>query len=129
MQTLDELVLDYGTNKDSFDKFKKLCDVENGQIKKIMKQEGLDKHTSGPYTVSYSITEKEVIDEDSMLEYLKKHLPKKNDVIKTKEYIDADALKNAIYIKSIPEDVIANLSQFSSIKETEVLRIKKARVK
>ena len=128
MQTLDELVLNYGTNKDSLDKFKKLCDTENTQIKEIMKQEGLDKHTSGPYTVSYSITEKEVIDEDSMLKYLKEHV-NINGLIKTKEYIDADVLENAIYTKSIPEDIIANLSQFSSIKETEVLRIKKAKVK
>lgn len=128
MQTLDELVLNYGTNKDSLDKFKKLCDVENTQIKEIMKQEGLDKHTSGPYTVSYSVTEKEVIDEDSMLKYLKEHV-NIDGLIKVKEYIDADVLENAIYTKSIPEDVIAGLSQFSSIKETEVLRIKKAKVK
>lgn len=129
MQTLDELVLDYGTNKDSLDEFKKLCDMENNKIKEIMRDNGIDKHTSGQYTVSYSVTQKEVIDEDSMLDYLKKHIDPSSGVIKTKEYIDADALENAIYKKELSDDVIAGLSQFSTIKETEVLRLKKAKEK
>ncbi len=129
MTTLDELILEYGNNKDLMDKTKKICDADNTAIKELMREDGLEKYTSGPYTVSYGITEKEVIDEDSMLEYLKKHLEDGNDIIKTKEYIDADALENAIYQKQLPEDVVAGLSQFSTIKETEVLRLKKAREK
>ena len=127
--TLDELILEYGTNKDLLDKTKKICDTDNTAIKELMKKSSIDKYTSGPYTVSYGITQKEVVDEDSMLDYLKKHIDPSSDVIKTKEYIDADALENAIYKKELPDDVIAGLSQFSTIKETEVLRLKKAKEK
>ena len=127
--TLDELILEYGTNKDLLDKTKKICDADNTAIKELMKESSIDKHTSGPYTVSYGITQKEVVDEDSMLDYLKKHIDPSSGVIKTKEYIDADALENAIYKKELPDDVIAGLSQFSTIKETEVLRLKKAKEK
>ena len=129
MTTLDELILEYGTNKDLLDKTKKICDADNTAIKELMKESSIDKYTSGPYTVSYGITQKEVVDEDSMLDYLKKHIDPSSGVIKTKEYIDADALENAIYKKELPDDVIAGLSQFSTIKETEVLRLKKAKEK
>ena len=37
--TLDELILEYGTNKDLLDKTKKICDADNTAIKELMKGE------------------------------------------------------------------------------------------
>ena len=126
--TLQELIPIYAQNKLDFDSYKKICDTENAQIKQLMAQEGKTEETSCGWTVKYSVQVKESINEAALLEYAHKHRTLKS-IIKTKEYIDFDALENAIYNGLISREVISDINRFRETKEVPMLRITKAKEK
>ena len=51
------------------------------------------------------------------------------DIIRTKEYIDMDALESAIYHGDISNDVVKTFSSCKDITETQVLNISKRKEK
>ena len=93
--TLEELIPQYAENKNELDSYRKICDKENAQIKDLMREEGITEKEAGGFTAKYSVTKRESINEEKLLEVLKKY--KVPGIIKTKEYVDMDALEAYLY--------------------------------
>ena len=122
MQKLDELELGYAKHKTEEGELKKICDSENAQIKDIMYNEKLKKYEVDGWQVNYIESNREKMNEDKLLELLKKRFTKKQlkdlKVIKTVEQIDENALENAIYNNLLGADFIAEMS---ACKESSIV--------
>lgn len=132
MKRLDELIPQYAENKSELDSYKKICAKENAEIKSLMKDFALQKYETDDYKVSYSIQKREKINEDILLDVLKNDnsdLFIQLGIIKTKEYIDFDALEKAIYDGHIGTETILEMDKAREITEVETLRVSKIRRK
>ena len=125
--TLDELIPVYAENKADLDKIEKVCKNQNAEIKKHMEELGEDEHTAGGYTVKYIVSERESINEDRLLEMLKKH--KVEGVIKTREYVDMDALEGYLYNVVMSDEMAADMASCREVKQVVQLRIAKEKKK
>lgn len=126
MEKLDELVPQYALNKGEYDSYKAIVDEEKEQIKDLLLHVGEKKHTAGGYTVTRSVSIKETWDEDKLLEVAKKHqLP----VIKTKEYVDMQALEDYLYDHELSPEGAVDLGKCRTQKETVALRLSRAKQK
>lgn len=113
----------YGKNKDEEKCLKKYIDKESKQIKEYFSKNNLDCFESEKYTATVSNTTKTSLNDDLAIEILKANLKPEElkTVIKTKEYIDEDALEKLSYSgfdMSILERAFIE-------KVTSTLRIKK----
>lgn len=72
--------------------------------------------------VFLSYRSKDVWDEEAMIAYLKK-AGYADNLVKTKEYIDFDALESVLYNNSLPAKVLKKLGTFKSEVPTAVLNI------
>ena len=125
--TLDELIPLYAENKADLDVYDKLCKSQNALIKQHMEELGETEHTAGGYVVKYSVSQRESINEDRLLDILKKHnVP---GVIKTKEYVDMDALESYLYNTELSDDLAADMDSCREIKEVVQLRFSKEKKK
>lgn len=123
LSELDTLIPRYAQNKLELDSYKKICEKENAEIKKIMKDYALPTHVVGDYKAVYTIQKRETINEEKLLEIA--HQYGISDIIKTKEYIDFDALENAIYHGQISADVLAEIAKTKEVKEVVTLKVTK----
>lgn len=113
----------YGKNKDEEKCLKKYIDKESKQIKEYFSKNNLECFESEKYTATVSNTTKTSLNDDLAIEILKVNLKPEElkTVIKTKEYIDEDALEKLSYSgfdMSILERAFIE-------KVTSTLRIKK----
>lgn len=113
----------YGKNKDDEKCLKKYIDKESKQIKEYFSKNNLECFESEKYTATVSNTTKTSLNDDLAIEILKANLKPEElkTVIKTKEYIDEDALEKLSYSgfdMSILERAFIE-------KVTSTLRIKK----
>lgn len=126
---LNELINSYVQHKYSFDELKKICDAENKEIKKAMKEAGVNKYTVGGYVAKYQVQKRETMNEEMLLDMFR--VLNSRDltlgIIKTKEYIDYSALESAIYNGKIPSEMIADMDKAREVTEVEVLRITRAK--
>jgi len=122
---LTELIPNYARHKEDMDELKKYCDKENKEIKMLM--EGLEENTfsSCGYTAKRTVSNRETINEDKLLEVA--HNEGISEIIKTKEYIDFDALEKAIYDGVIPQDVLLKIGSCREVKEVVTLKVTKAK--
>ena len=121
-RTLDELIPMYALNKSELDSYKKICDEENAQIKKQMLDLGTDEYTVGGYTAKRTVSTRESINEDKLMMVLLKHDIK--GVIKTKDYVDMDALENYLYNNEMTSSLAADLESCKTVTEVVTLRVK-----
>ena len=126
---LFDLIPNYGSHKSTLDEYTKICKAENEEIKRIMSEEGLDSMTTGGYKVTYSTTARNTMNEDKLLALLQDKVSAESGIIKTKQYVDMDALENAIYNGSIPKEVLIEMDNCREKKEVVTLRITKAKEK
>lgn len=119
MSKLDELITSYYENKVTQDNYKKICDGQNKEIKSLL---GIGSYEteSGEYKATNYETIKVEMDEDKLLEILKANNIK---AIKTKEYVDMDALENLIYHNEISGDVLKLISECKYEKKSQTLRV------
>ena len=124
--SLDTLIPQYAENKAILDDYKKICDTENKQIKDIM-DEG--SYEAGGYKATKSVQVRESMNEDKLLDVMKQHyaIHQKFGIIKTKEYIDMDALESAIYKGQIDKDTLLEIDKCRESKEVVTLRISKVK--
>lgn len=113
----------YGKNKDEEKCLKKYIDKESKLIKEYFSKNNLESFESEKYTAIVSNTTKTSLYDDLAIEILKANLNPEElkTVIKTKEYIDEDALEKLSYSgfdMSILERAFIE-------KVTSTLRIKK----
>lgn len=128
VDTLDELIPKYALNKVELDSYDKLCKEENEEIKKQLAELGKNEYTAGEYVAKRNVQYRETLNEDRLLEVLKKH--KVPGVIKTKEYIDMDALESYLYHVTEPlDELIADMNSCKSVKEVITLRVTKVKKK
>lgn len=121
---LTSLVSDYIYNKDREKEFKDAASAENTEIKAIMSELSLSKFETDVGTITLSDRVTEDFIEDKLIDFLKtRNLA--NDIVKTKEYVDFDALESAIYHEKITGDDLKDMAECKDIKTTQVLRIKK----
>ena len=118
------LVDSYIKNKDIEKKYKDLASAENTEIKAVMQELKLDKYeaNTGSVTLSERVTEDFV--EDKLIEFLKGR-GIADGIVKSKEYVDFDALESAIYHEKISGDNLKDMAECKEKKVTQVLRIKK----
>lgn len=129
-ETLEELIPRYALNKSELDAYKKLCDTDNAKIKEMMLQSQEKKHEAGDYVATVTVSERETMNEE-MLISLFTSVPSfvsicdKYNIVKTKEYIDYDALENAIYNGRIPQDMLLQMNEARQVKEVVTLKVSK----
>ena len=126
---LDALIPRFGVNKKQLDELKKTTDRQSAEIKSIMSNSGIKNYTVGDYKVTMNVQQRESLDELQMMEYLKNDWDitcKRYGIIKTKEYIDMDALENAIYNDAFGE-YLSNFDKYRNVKEVTTLRISKVK--
>jgi len=127
MAGLKDLVPLYYDNKQNLDFYKKECDAQNAEIKKIMAEQDVKDFEVDGIVAKYVIQKKESMDENALLKLLKEK--GYTDVIKTKEYVDMDALENALYHDAIDKDTIVAMDKCREVKEVVQLRVSKKKVK
>ena len=127
MNKLEELVPKYYENKKEMDNLKKICDADNLTIKGLMLEEGLDTYKVDDIVAKYIVAKKENFNEVKLLQVLKAH--GYLDCIKTKEYVDIEALENALYHSEIDADTIVEMEKCKEVKEIIQLRVSKKKEK
>lgn len=126
-RTLDELIPAYAQNKNELDSYKKICESENSQIKEKMVEIGQDEYSAGGYKAKRIVSERVSMNEDKLLAVMKKHYLVQ--VIKTREYVDMDALENYLYHidEEDNKELLAEIDKCREVKEVVQLRISKER--
>lgn len=125
---LSELINRYKEGKDVESKIKKSNAELNEAIKNYMTTHDMSTADSDLYTATLSTTKKDTLNDDVALAIIKENLGGAllKSVVKTKEYIDEDALETLIY----NGDFDANkLSKAITTKTTTTLRIAKKKAK
>lgn len=118
------LVKDYLVNKEREKEFKDAASIQNTQIKVIMSELNIKEFETDNGKVILSDRKTEDFNEDRLIKFLKER-GIENDIIKTKEYIDFDALESAIYHDKISGDNLKDMDSCKDVKITQVLRINK----
>ena len=118
----------------AIDKYKELKDKENAfkkqtldlgnNIKGYMYENDMTSANSENWTATLSCKKKESLNEDLAIEIIKENLGGAllSSVIKTKEYIDEDALEKLVYNGDFD---INKLAKAKMVKETYTLRVGK----
>ncbi len=127
LQDLDTLIPQYAQNKADMDSYKKICDRENAQIKAIMKDFAIQNYEAENYKATYTISERESMNEEILLGIA--HHYGISEIVKTKEYIDFDALENAIYNGKISSEILQEMDKAKEVKEVVTLRVTKVKKK
>lgn len=135
MNKLEDLIVAFAQNKSEMDDLKKVCDDENKQIKKLMKESDLTEMTVGSWIAKYSIQKRDTINEDALL-YLFSQAELRDElsarelgIIKSRDYVDMDALENAIYNGHVSNDLLLEMDKCKDIKEIEVLKVSRIKNK
>ena len=119
-EILAKLIPSYEANKSQMDAYKKVVDKDNKEIKKIMKEADLTQFEVDGIRATYSVSTRQDFNEESLIEKLKEM--KIRGVIKKKEYVDMEALENAIYSGKVNA---SELSTCQTKKEVVTLRVSK----
>lgn len=132
MSKLDTLIEQFGNHNADFNSLKKICDSEKSQIKEIMDTEGIKEQTSGGWKVNYIVSERETMNEDLMLSILQNDWVTRYGsipcpYIKTKEYVDMDALEAVLYAGEIPNETLLELDKCRTVTTVTSLRCTKAK--
>ena len=125
--SLDELIPQYATDKSQLDALKKVCDSANAIIKEQMFNQATDTYTAGGYTAKRTVSVRETLNEERLIAILHKH--KIEGVIKTKEYVDMDALEDYLYNHEQTNELATDLASCKSTTEVVQLRVTKAKKK
>lgn len=124
--SLDELIPQYALNKTTLDSYTKICKEENEQIKAALVELGENEYSAGGFTVKRIVAVKESMNEAKLLEVLKQN---GIDVaVKTREYVDMDALEAYLYNNIPSTDLARQLESCRTTSETVQLRLSKAKV-
>ena len=142
--SLDTLIPQYAENKGLLDDYKKICDEENKQIKELM-EEG--SYEAGGWKVTKTVSTRDTVNEEALLSLLQSYSDgiskalnkvdsniefidfRKLGVIKTKEYVDMDALESAIYKGKVTKEVLLEIDKCRESKEVVTLRLSKIKEK
>lgn len=108
---LEEEINQYGELKSAADSYKKQAEAENAVIKKYMLENNLTSAKSDSYSVSCKTITSQSFNDEKLLEKLKSL--KTEGIVKTREYVDMEALEGAIYNGKL------NASELADCRETK----------
>lgn len=96
---LSKIIDEYKESKDKENALKKVNNVLSENIKGYMYDHDMSSADSEKYTATLTRSNKELLNEDLAIELIKENLEGAllNTVIKTKEYIDEDALEKLVF--------------------------------
>lgn len=123
-KTIDE----YKESKDKENSLKKINNELSENIKSYMHEHNMTTADTDNYTATLSRKDSESLNEDLAIEIIKENLGGAllSSVIKTKEYIDEDALEKLVYNGDFD---INKLAKAKIVKPTFTLRVTKKREK
>lgn len=126
-RALEELIKIYVGTKGELDPLKKLVEDYNKRIKEEMKKLKINEFTVGDIKASISVTENYEFNELHGIELLRDALKPEQfkQVVKTKEYIDDEALEKLVYNHEVDATILAPAQSMK--KPTVTLRIGKAK--
>lgn len=124
-EQLENLINVFYENKVQADKFKKESTKYNKQIKEYMLDNDLDKFKGKDLQATISVTKKQDFNELRAIEILRENLSEDlfNQAVKTKEYIDFDALEKLTYTDEVDLKLLAPCT--TDKQPTITLRVKK----
>lgn len=122
---LEELIPMYAKNKIELDSYTQLCKEENESIKKQMLELGQDVYSTGGYTAKRTVSHRETLNEDRLMAVILKH--NIQGIIKSKDYVDMDALENYLYNTEMTASLAADLESCKNKTEVVTLRVTKAK--
>ena len=131
MSEIDEVLLAeaidrYAQNKSEKDKYDKLCKPDNDFIKSTMIEAKYTDFESDYNVAKVTAVDKGYTDEAKLINVIHSfNIPNSLGIIKTKEYIDEDALESAIYNGEIPQEVMNEIVKCKVEKTEYRLTIKK----
>ena len=134
MNDLDTLIPQYAENKAELDSYKKICDKENAEIKAVMADFALQHYEAGGYKATYSVSQRESMNEEMLISMFTSvpgfvKVAEQYGIVKTKEYIDYDALENALYNNAMSNDQVIEMNKAREVKEVVTLRVTKVKEK
>lgn len=114
----------YKESKDKENALKKSNTEMGNNIKSYFQTNGLDRIDTDKYTTTVTTSTSESLNEELAIEIIKENLggAMLNTVIKTKEYIDEDALEKLVYNGDFD---ITKLAKAKITKTTSTLRVGK----
>ena len=119
--------IQYVKYKEELDPLEKKCKSLNTTIKGLMELLSFDEvPISDGVRLVYTTSKRESIDEEKLIEKLKKYAPD-TDCIKTREYIDMDILESEIYHGKLSGDALTAMDKCRNVKLIPKLAIKKAK--
>lgn len=134
--TLEEKIIAFVETKKDLDALDKVVKGYNAEIKTEMGN--TDVVEAGDYVAKKSVTTKDKLLEDKMISYVKDHTYHKEGVsgeillsdptlgiLKTKEYIDTDALEDAIYKGIITDEMLTEMANCFESTTVTTLRVTK----
>ena len=132
-QTLKDLITSYGAHNTEFKALKKVCDGEKEQIKKSMLTQGISEQSAGGYKVTCTTTKRESLNEEQLLQVLKRDWEIRYGesvpcpYIKTREYVDMEVLETVLYANELPQSTLLELDSCRTSTEVVTLRCSKAK--
>jgi hypothetical protein len=123
---LEELIPQYAMNKNELDSYTKICKEENEQIKAALVELGENEYSAGGYTVKRIVATKESMNEAKLLEVLRQN--GLDVAIKTREYVDMDALEAYLYNNMPSADLARQIDSCRTTTETVQLRLSRTKV-
>lgn len=122
-EKLSQLLPVYEANKSKMDSYKKLVDKDNKEIKTIMLGAGLREFVVDDIKASCTVSEREDFIEEALIAKLKEM--KVRGIVKKKEYVDMDALENAIYNGKIDAAALADCQTKKEVVTLKVTKLKR----
>lgn len=129
--SINDLIDNYGEAKAKESALKKELAEENEAIKSYLRKLLKDGEDSvvldgESYMVTLKFRDDSKMNEEKLIDYLKKHKLAKG-IVKKKEYIDEKAFEEASYNGTITDEMLAEMDSCKEIKMTEVLTVRKLR--
>ena len=128
---LEALIDEFGPKNELAKSLKKELEPLGVKIKEIMANIEPSKVTTKEFEATYSVAVSSSIDEVKLLAALStdRVWAELNGLIKTKEYVDMDALENVLYHDLASEEMLEKINACQITKETPKLVVKKLKGK
>lgn len=125
---LTELIDAFGEEKDQLKQLKDSSDKKNAEIKQLMQSCEVNSFGTHGFNATYFVKETTTVNEDKLLAMLQQRDGdrfRELGVIKTKEYVDPDALEAAIFNSAVDEDTLIAIKNCSTTVRTPTLVVKR----
>lgn len=123
IKQVQELMIVYKHNKDEADSYDKIAKKYNAQIKTIMRENNLSEVSTKDVKITLSVQHRQSFIEEALIQKLKDLGV--NGVIKQKEYVDMDALENAIYNGEVNAAMLASCQSTQEVFNLRLSAVKK----